>query len=357
MTESQWLKATDGDAMLAVVQDRLSYRKWTLLACGVVRRLWDILPDGPYRDAIHFRESHPDEGVRVAELDRRGERLADALPAAVDAAEARQREIVAACDPDADSGSFAETAGRRVNPAVPLYRAASGNAANAIEVAGQAVRWATGAVEPLFSVNAPLRLSQVRRHAIDAAVSHAAAGATAALALEFKAKGDEMADLGQVKNPRVKEAQAREIVDRLSETVGNRIGALADQKAKSDRKSLAKLLLEQLGNPFRAYRFDPRWRTEAVVGIARAIDEDRAVERYPILLDALLDANCDEEAILRHVRGTESHHPDPAHAVGCWVLDLILRKDEPLYALPALKGTKSATGPGMQLGLFDGPVV
>ncbi len=353
MTESQWLKAADGDALLARVEDRLSPRKWALLACGVVRRLWDVVPDGPYRAALRFREDRANEVVPHADFTPWVQRLADALPAAVDAAEARRREIVAACDPEADRQAYQETAARRTNPAVPLFRAASAAASEAIAFAGDAIRSAADAVRLLFTETGHLRLNHVRRFGIDALVAQATAGANAALALEFKAHGDALADLGQVKNPRVKQAEAEETVHRKSESAGNRIGLLDEQKGKADRKALGKLLLEQLGNPFRAHGFDPRWRTEAVVGLARAIDEDRTVERYPILFDALLDAGCDDEALLRHVRGTEPHHPDPTHAVGCWVLDLILRKDEPLFALPPLKPTKAATGPGVQLGLAE----
>jgi len=356
MTESQWLKAADGDAMLAVAQDRLSPRKWVFLACGIVRRVGELLPESWERDALRFRESHPDETLPMTDSDHWMRILAEAVPGAIAAAEERQREIVIACDPDADRAGYQEIASRRINPAVPLFRAASGSAADAIWSAGQAARYATQAVERLVAADATLRLPYVRRLVVDAMVSQATAGLDAALALEFKSMGDAMADLGLVKNPRLKQAEAETTVQRTVEASAHRSGALADQKSRADCKALAKLLLEQLGNPFRPYRFNARWRTEAVVGIARAIDEDRAVERYPILLDALLDADCDEEAILRHVRGTEAHDPYPTHAVGCWVLDLILQKDEPLYARPPLKSTKSGSGPGMQLGLAEGPI-
>jgi hypothetical protein len=43
--------------------------------------------------------------------------------------------------------------------------------------------------------------------------------------------------------------------------------------------------------------------------------DDRDV---PILADALEDAGCTDAAIVRHLREA------PAHARGCWVLDLLL---------------------------------
>jgi hypothetical protein len=75
------------------------------------------------------------------------------------------------------------------------------------------------------------------------------------------------------------------------------------------------------GNPFRPVAFDPRWRTSDVVGLARAIYDDKAFDRMPILADALMDAGCEEEQIIAHCRG------DGPHVRGCWVVDLILEKN------------------------------
>jgi hypothetical protein len=83
----------------------------------------------------------------------------------------------------------------------------------------------------------------------------------------------------------------------------------------------ADLLREILGNPFREPEIDPRWRTSDVLGLARAIYEDRAYERMPILADALMDAGCEQEAIIGHCRG------ENRHVRGCWVLDLVLNKE------------------------------
>jgi hypothetical protein len=80
------------------------------------------------------------------------------------------------------------------------------------------------------------------------------------------------------------------------------------------------LIREVLGNPFRPVTIAPQWRTPAVVALAQVIAEDRAWEQMPILADALLDAGCDEAAILEHCRSVGSHVP------GCWLLDLLLEK-------------------------------
>jgi hypothetical protein len=75
-----------------------------------------------------------------------------------------------------------------------------------------------------------------------------------------------------------------------------------------------------VGNPLRPVAFDPRWRTADVLGVARGVYEERAFDRLPVLMDALLDAGCDNADVLDHCRS-----PGP-HVRGCWVVDLILGK-------------------------------
>ena len=112
-----------------------------------------------------------------------------------------------------------------------------------------------------------------------------------------------------------------------------------------DALRLSNLLREQLGNPFRPYAFDHRWRTETVVALASAIEADHAFDRMPILADALEDAGCDERPMLDHLRG-----PGP-HARGCWVLDLILNREPELFCHPPLMPTPRR----MKLGPFTPP--
>jgi hypothetical protein len=85
-------------------------------------------------------------------------------------------------------------------------------------------------------------------------------------------------------------------------------------------RKLANILREIVGNPLRPVTFDPRWRTSDVIGLARAIYDERAFERMPILADALMDAGCEDEQIIGHCRA------DSPHVRGCWVVDLILGK-------------------------------
>jgi hypothetical protein len=84
----------------------------------------------------------------------------------------------------------------------------------------------------------------------------------------------------------------------------------------------AALCREVFGNPFRSVSLDASWLTPDVQRLARAIYEERAFERMPILGDALEKAGCTSDgagaALLDHCRGT---HP---HCRGCWCLDLLL---------------------------------
>jgi hypothetical protein len=76
-----------------------------------------------------------------------------------------------------------------------------------------------------------------------------------------------------------------------------------------------------LGNPFRPVTLDHSWISSNVVDLARTIYDERAFERLPILADALMDAGCADEQMLKHCR---SKGP---HVRGCWVVDLVLGKE------------------------------
>jgi hypothetical protein len=91
----------------------------------------------------------------------------------------------------------------------------------------------------------------------------------------------------------------------------------------NERRAQAALLHCLFGNPFRPVTLDPswlKWNDGTVRRIAEGIYEQRAFGRLPILHDALLDAGCDNEQLLAHLRA-----PGP-HVRGCWALDLLLGK-------------------------------
>jgi hypothetical protein len=80
-----------------------------------------------------------------------------------------------------------------------------------------------------------------------------------------------------------------------------------------------RIIREVFGNPFRATDFDPDWRTDTAVALARQMYESREFSAMPILADALQDAGCDDEEALAHCRDTNQ-----VHVRGCWVVDLVL---------------------------------
>jgi hypothetical protein len=82
--------------------------------------------------------------------------------------------------------------------------------------------------------------------------------------------------------------------------------------------TLAALLRDVFGNPLRPGRLDPRWLTSNVWDLARVIYDSRRFDLMPILADALMDAGCDDEAMLSHCRSGD------VHVRGCWVVDFLL---------------------------------
>ena len=77
-------------------------------------------------------------------------------------------------------------------------------------------------------------------------------------------------------------------------------------------------------HPSQPAAMNPRWRNSDTLGLARAVLCDRAWDRLPILADALMDAGCDDDHLLDHLRA------GGRHAEGCWALDLFsLSQEQP----------------------------
>src|SRR5687768_10319860 len=110
MTEADWLQARNPDAMLRLVDRRLSARQWRLLAVAAARRAWDEVPAGPLADALDAAEQLDPPADPEAWLTA----VASAAPAAVAAARQEVGLIVRPADPDADPDGYR-------NPAGPLF--------------------------------------------------------------------------------------------------------------------------------------------------------------------------------------------------------------------------------------------
>jgi hypothetical protein len=87
----------------------------------------------------------------------------------------------------------------------------------------------------------------------------------------------------------------------------------------AERAEQARLVREIFGNPFRPITFDPAWRTDTVLTLARQMYESRDFSATPILADALQDTGCNDPELLNHLRAQNE-----AHFRGCWVVDRVL---------------------------------
>jgi hypothetical protein len=76
--------------------------------------------------------------------------------------------------------------------------------------------------------------------------------------------------------------------------------------------------------PFRRISVDPSWlawQGGTVVKLATSIYNERRFEDMGVLSDALEEAGCQDQEILRHCRQQGSHYS------GCWLIDLLLYKE------------------------------
>ncbi len=108
----------------------------------------------------------------------------------------------------------------------------------------------------------------------------------------------------------------------------------------TNRKKQTPLARDIFGNPFRPVVVDPAWllRNGGLVRkLAQSAYDERALDRLPVLADALEEAGCTDADILSHCRS-----PGP-HVRGCWVVDTLLGK-QPVWRPAALGG--GGTQPG-----------
>jgi hypothetical protein len=126
-----------------------------------------------------------------------------------------------------------------------------------------------------------------------------------------------------------REKAAIEKVERLRGTPSPELsrkfaGAMytASRSRPNPTAEFARLLREVFGNPFRPVSFNPAWRTDTAVSLARGMYDSRNFGAMPILADALQDVGCEDEQILNHCRDATA-----PHVRGCWVCDLVLGKN------------------------------
>jgi hypothetical protein len=103
--------------------------------------------------------------------------------------------------------------------------------------------------------------------------------------------------------------------------VAARNAALSAQagSAPAEHAVQADLLRDIFGNPFRPAHLDSVWLTTHVLDLARAIYEESAFERMPVLANVLVNTGCSSEETLGHCR-------QERHVRGCWLVDALLGK-------------------------------
>jgi hypothetical protein len=90
---------------------------------------------------------------------------------------------------------------------------------------------------------------------------------------------------------------------------------------EAEGRGLCDAVRELFGNPFRPVKFDRNWLLYfggAGEAMLQTVLQDNCFDELPYLADALTDAGCAEETILRHLR-----QPANTHFRGCWVIDAL----------------------------------
>jgi hypothetical protein len=261
MTEAEWLACTDPRRMLESQRGKASERKLRLFACACCRRIWPLLTDKRSQTAVELAERYADGVLSREEL-----------------AKARRK---------------ARKAYRTRSDAVPHAAKVSPHAGN----------------ETIIRLNATNAAIHCTDHPLEAAsqaslVAGHLAGQHHALTTLSAAEFDE------------EDTYIRQ------ELTG---------RQKQDVRQ-CQFIRDILGNPFRPSPPLPpavlAWNDGTVRRIAEGIyDERRMPEgtldpaRLAVLADALLDAGCEDEALIQHCRS------EGQHVRGCWALDLILGKE------------------------------
>jgi hypothetical protein len=276
MDEAEWQACMDPKPMLEALRGKASDRKFRLFAVACCRRFWNHLYAPSLRNAVEVAEQFADglatidemaasfESVRgQPQLDRLGVDFKDFPNAATD-----EEEGWAAAQQD--------------------------ELTSVIALCASAVGW--------LSTPDEIGVSRAREAALDLVES----AGHEAIAQDISARHPQLCE-----SPEAYEEYAE-------------IGR------KPERLVQGALLRDIFGNPFRPASLSSatlRWNDCTACRIAQVIYDVRQLPagtldttRLAVLADALLDAGCDDEELIRHCRSTGPH------VRGCWVVDLVLAK-------------------------------
>jgi hypothetical protein len=123
-------------------------------------------------------------------------------------------------------------------------------------------------------------------------------------------------------SPRLVELSRAQVEQLLEDNYGAPIHDAFMKACDAEELAIADLVRDIFGNPFHPVTFSPSWRTDTAISLARTMYESRDFGAMPILADALQDAGCDNDDVLKHCRSAKQ-----VHVRGCWVVDLVLGKE------------------------------
>ncbi len=261
MNESEWLECTEPFAMLEFLKGNISDRKLRLFACACCRRIWNFIADERSKNAVIAAESFAENSITALELNRTRTIAFEVLCSVSGLPIHREGRFY---DASSAAAAAAYAVTNELNPVLPI-QPDDYNTANAIELSANA-----------FVANS---FADFVKH-----------------------------DWSLQPNK-----EAYEFTDQHN--------SIWEEARIKELSALTPILREIVGNLFRPVTLDPRWLTSTVVDLAKAIYDERAFDKMPILADALMDAGCDNEEIISHCRS------EAAHVRGCWVVDLLLGKE------------------------------
>ncbi|HEY7153521.1 MAG TPA: hypothetical protein VH575_06150 [Gemmataceae bacterium] len=299
MTEQEWLSDTDPRPMLEFLRGKASGRKRRLFAVSCCRHLWPLLTDLRIRDAVETAELWADGRASPEELASHRAAARRALE------QARLRALREADRAGLTWSTLKFHFDHHAGALEAAAEALSAQTSHARTLGGHfPERAAWGA---MLAVIPAIELEPL--HRADGFHEEYLAGARlvqAALLRDLFGNPFRVVSINPVwllrgsgRSPRGLSAPGYRVLS----SDGELLSHPPHQEAQGWR------------SPFRP------WERGPVEELARTIYDKRAFERLPVLADALEEAGCSDEIILRHLRGPGPHVP------GCWVIDLLLNKN------------------------------
>jgi hypothetical protein len=348
MNGTTWESSKNGLRMLEAVAERLSPRKWTLLACQMLRQFHASNIE-PHLPTIEFVE-HDADGFKTTGA------TTSSTP---NQAGERQLKIVEHLDPRSsdDNNRWLKEHQGKLPTAILLYYT-SVEAQDSIDSAEQCCEQLLEAI-----TNTVLLLAEASMQSFascfetfqsfgeslrNAEFSRLEVAHTTRLALRYSARAEELQQQLNGRNARLIRANAEDYIDSTELKFYGLEERTRRNVTRWYQKVLASSLREQLGNPYRKNTIADDWRTETVLALARGIVTERAFDRLPILADALEEAGCQDHALLNHARS------NPHHSAGCWVVDRLLHPAEPVFQ-QSLRAERRPLGRSEQMGRYTSP--